>query len=69
MERAGREIPQATLDKIRRLESQIEEIEQDIASQRQDIVELKQNYREDIERLEVITGEERTLPLEVAEGR
>jgi len=69
MERAGREIPQATLDKIRRLESQIDEIEKDIASQRRDIVELKQNYREDIERLEVITGEERTLPLEVAEGR
>lgn len=67
MERAGREIPQATLDKIRRLESQIEEIEQDIASQRQDIVELKQNYREDIQRLEVITGKERTLPLEVAD--
>ncbi|MCG7200852.1 DUF4124 domain-containing protein [Marinobacter pelagius] len=64
MERAGREIPQPTLDKIRRLESQIEEIEQDIASQRQDIVELKKTYREDIERLEVITDKERTLPLE-----
>ncbi|MFO7528033.1 MAG: DUF4124 domain-containing protein [Marinobacter sp.] len=67
MERAGREIPQATLDKIRRLESQIEEIEQDIASQRKDIVQLKQSYREDIQRLEVITDKERTLPLEVAE--
>ncbi|MGF2735393.1 DUF4124 domain-containing protein [Marinobacter sp. DUT-1] len=66
MERAGREIPPATLDKIRRLESQIEEIEQDIASQRQDIVELKQSYREDIQRLEVITDKKRTLPLEVA---
>ncbi|WP_372988155.1 DUF4124 domain-containing protein [Marinobacter sp.] len=67
MERAGREIPQATLDKIRRLESQIDEIEQDIASQRQDIVELKKTYRKDIQRLEVITDKERTLPLEVAE--
>lgn len=66
MERAGRDIPQATLDKIRRLESQIDEIEQDIASQRQDIVELKKTYRKDIQRLEVITDKERTLPLEVA---
>ena len=66
MERAGRDISQATLDKIRRLESQIDEIEQDIASQRQDIVELKKTYRKDIQRLEVITDKERTLPLELA---
>ncbi|SFM37866.1 DUF4124 domain-containing protein [Marinobacter pelagius] len=66
MERAGRDIPQATLDKIRRLESQIDEIEQDIASQRQDIVELKKTYRKDIQRLEVITDKERSLPLELA---
>jgi len=65
MERAGRDIPQTTLDKIRRLESQIEEIEQDIAAQREDIAELKQSYRKDIQRLEVITDKERTLPLEV----
>lgn len=67
MERAGRDIPQATLDKIRRLESRLEEIEQDIANQREEIVELKQSYREDIRRLEVITDKERTLPLEVAD--
>ena len=66
MERAGRDIPQATLNKIHRLESQIEEIERDIASQRKEITELKKNYRADIERLEVITGKERTLPLELA---
>lgn len=69
MERAGREIPQTTLDKIRRLESQIEEIEQDIASQHEDIVELKQSYRKDIQRLEVITDKERTLPLEAPEEK
>lgn len=67
MERAGRDIPQPTLDKIRRLESQIDEIEQDIANQRHEIAELKKAYRQDIKRLEVITDKERTLPLEVAD--
>ena len=64
MERAGREIPEATLDKIRRLESQIREIEREISAQRQDIAARKREYEADIERLEQITGEARTLPLE-----
>ncbi|MGC8120071.1 DUF4124 domain-containing protein [Marinobacter sp. VGCF2001] len=68
MERAGRTIPESTLEKIRRLEAQIRDIEREISAQRQDIGEMKKAFEEDIERLEVITGEERTLPLEPEEN-
>lgn len=63
-ERAGREIPETTLDKIRRLEAQVLDIEQEIASQQQEIEALRKSYEEDILRLEEITGEERTVALE-----
>lgn len=68
MERAGRDIPEATLEKIRRLEAQIRDIEREISAQRQDIGEMKRAYEEDIKRLEEITGETRTLPLEPEEN-
>lgn len=64
MERAGRDIPEATLEKIRRLESQIGDIEREIASQSQEIETLQKAFEADIERLEEVTGEARTLPLE-----
>jgi len=64
MERAGREIPAATLDRIHRLEAQIRDIEREIAAQKQDINAMKQVFENDIKRLETITGETRTLPLE-----
>lgn len=64
MERAGREIPEATLEKIRRLEAQIRDIEREIASQTQEIDELRKAFEDDIERLEEVTGEARTLPLD-----
>ncbi|RKR72605.1 DUF4124 domain-containing protein [Marinobacter nauticus] len=64
MERAGRDIPETTLEKIRRLEAQIRDIEREISAQRQDISEMKKAYESDIKRLEEITGETRTLPLE-----
>jgi len=68
MERAGRDIPETTLEKIRRLEAQIRDIEREISAQRQDIGEMKRAYEEDIKRLEEITGETRTLPLEPEEN-
>lgn len=64
MERTGRKIPESTLDKIRRLESQIHDIEREISRQAQEIDSLKQSYESDIQRLEKITGESRTLSLE-----
>lgn len=63
MERAGRKIPEASLNKIRRLESQIRDIEEEIRAQSQDIEALKEGFVHDIKRLEEITGESRTLPL------
>jgi len=67
MERAGQEIPEATLEKIRRLESQIRDIEREITSQTQEIEELRKAFEDDIERLEEVTGEARTLPLDHTE--
>lgn len=68
MERAGREIPEATLEKIRRLEAQIRDIEREIASQTQEIEQLRKAFEADIKRLEEITDEPRTLPLDPEEA-
>ena len=64
LERSGRDIPEATLEKIRRLEAQIRDIEREINSQNANIKALQERFEADIERLEEITGEERTLPLD-----
>jgi len=64
MERAGRDIPEATLERIRRLEAQIRDVEREIAAQQQDIGAMKREFEADIERLEIITDQERTLPLD-----
>ena len=56
--------PEGTLEKIRRLEAQIRDIEREIASQTQEIDELRKAFEDDIERLEEVTGEARTLPLD-----
>ncbi|NWO04947.1 MAG: DUF4124 domain-containing protein [Alteromonadaceae bacterium] len=69
MERSGREVPDASLEKIRRLESQINDIEREIAGQREQIQAMKDEFMADIERLEDITGEQRTVPLEPPEKR
>lgn len=63
MERAGRPIPESTLEKIRRLEAQIRDVEREISAQQHDISEMTQAYETDIRRLEKITGEKRTLPI------
>lgn len=67
MERAGRDIPETTLEKIRRLEAQIRDIEREISSQTQEIQELRKAFEADIERLEEVTGEARTVPLDHTE--
>lgn len=68
LERAGRDIPEATLEKIRRLEAQIRDIEREIAAQTREIEALQDEFEEDIERLEEITNQVRTLPLDPDEG-
>lgn len=67
MERAGRAIPESTLEKIRRLEAQIQDIEQEISIQVEELEELRKAFEEDIERLEEVTGKMRTLPLDHTE--
>lgn len=68
MERAGRAIPDTMLEKIQRLEAQIRDIEREISAQRQSIGEMKKTFVNEIERLETITGESRTLPLDPEDG-
>ncbi|KPP99247.1 DUF4124 domain-containing protein [Marinobacter sp. HL-58] len=68
LERSGRDIPEATLEKIQRLESQIRDIEREINSQNADIKVLREQFEKDIERLEVITDKERTVPLDPDEA-
>lgn len=67
LERAGKPIPDATLTKIQRLESQIRDIEREISIQQKEIESVKARFLADIERLETITGKPRTLPLELSE--
>lgn len=68
MERAGRKVPDATLKKIYRLEGQVRDIEREIVAQRLEIDAVAKRFISDIERLEEITGSERTLPLTDAEA-
>lgn len=62
-EREGREVPDAVLEKIRRLQAQIDEIEHEIAAQNQDIEKIRAEYLKDIRRLETLTGDEHSIPL------
>ncbi|PCM43128.1 DUF4124 domain-containing protein [Marinobacter sp. ANT_B65] len=64
MERSGQKIPEATLEKIRRLESQIRDIEKDISWQTRETDALIQSFEADIKRLEKVTGKTRTLSLD-----
>lgn len=67
LERSGREIPEVTLQKIDRLESQIRDIEKEIESQQAEIQQVREQYLHDIKRLEIITSQERSLPLDPPE--
>ncbi|QSP95926.1 DUF4124 domain-containing protein [Marinobacter salinisoli] len=69
LERAGREIPDAMLGKINRLESKIDELEAEIRSQNIEIDLVRADFETDITRLEQVTGEPRTLPLELSKAQ
>lgn len=60
-ERSGRAVPEATLQKITRLQNQIRDIEQEIAIQNVEIENVRASFIEDIRRLEQITGEASSL--------
>lgn len=66
LERAGRDIPESTLQKITRLQNQIRGIEREIAVQNAEIERMREHYLEDIERLEIITGEQATITPDLA---
>lgn len=67
IERSGGTIPDAMLEKIRRLESQIRDLEREINIQSQEIDELRAEFEADIQRLEEVTGETRTLTLDTVD--
>ncbi|BES69677.1 hypothetical protein RE428_06950 [Marinobacter nanhaiticus D15-8W] len=64
LERAGREVPENLTTRIERLHAQIREIEKEIAVQNMETQAIRATYEQKIERLEAITGENRTLSLE-----
>ncbi|WP_286221726.1 DUF4124 domain-containing protein [Marinobacter apostichopi] len=66
IERSGGNIPESMLEKIRRLESQIRDLEREISIQSQEIDELRAEFEADIKRLEQVTGESRTLTLDTS---
>jgi chromosome segregation ATPase len=59
LERSGRQIPEATLEKMRRLETQILDIEQEIKTQTQDIQTQQDIYEIDIRRLQQLTDKKK----------
>lgn len=63
-ERSGQAIPESTLQRIDRLQDQIRDIEREIEAQNETISALREDYLQDIERLEQVTGQTRTLSLE-----
>lgn len=66
LERSGRAVPESTLERISRLQSQIRSIEQEIAIQNVEIDTMKNEFIRDIKRLEQITGEQTELSINVA---
>jgi hypothetical protein len=59
LERSGRKIPEATLEKMRRLETQILDIEREIKTQTQDIQTQQEIYEIDIRRLQQLTDKKK----------
>lgn len=64
LERSGRDIPDSVLEKIDRLQSQISDIEREIATQNNEIKAARERFEADIKRLEELTDKQRTLPLD-----
>lgn len=69
IERSGGTIPEVMLEKIRRLESQIRDLEREISIQNQEIDELEADFETDIKRLEKVTGKSRTLTQDTSSER
>lgn len=65
LERAGRNVPESLTTRIERLQSQKRDIEQEIQQQNMETNSIRQTFEQKIKRLEIITGEERTLELDV----
>lgn len=59
LERSGQKIPKPSLERIRRLETQILDTEQEIGGQLQDIQTLQESYEIDIRRLQKLTDEKK----------
>ncbi len=68
LERSGRDIPDSTLEKIDRLQGQINDIEKEISAQNNEIETVRERFEADIKRLEKLTDKPRTLPLEPEAG-
>ncbi len=56
LERSGRDIPDTMLERILRLEEQVQDLEKEIEAQTQDIQTQREIFEVDIRRLEELTG-------------
>ncbi|MGP4842849.1 DUF4124 domain-containing protein [Marinobacter sp. 1Y8] len=63
LERSGREVPDNLRARIDRLRSQIFDIEREISAQNLETESIREAFEDKIERLEELTGQQRTLEL------
>jgi len=67
LERSGRDVPDSIYDSMNRIKSQRADLRREIRDQLEEIESLRGRYRERVERMEAITGQQRTLPLTIPE--
>lgn len=65
MERAGKTVPQSLLNKIQRLRGKVREVQDEIDSYKKELDQTMSEFRDKIQRLEEITGNSRTVPLQI----
>ena len=67
MERSGREVPGSLRDKMKRLRAEKSEVMAEIKEELKEVEATREEFRGQINRLEELTDEKRTLPLTVPE--
>jgi len=66
LERAGQKVPQQILDRIDRLEADIQQTQREIELHEEELKHIIRDFKARIDRLEALTGEKRTVPLQLS---
>ena len=64
LERSGQKVPAAALERMQHLKEQMASVKQEVRDQRREVAQVRKNYEDKISRLETLTGDKRTLPLQ-----